>query len=748
MTLQNEIKGNLARLLATENLVVEHRKDATTAQFDVEKRVLTLPKWDLASNTVYDLLVAHEVGHALFTPNIDWREGHENLPKDYVNIVEDVRIEKLMKRKYGGLPKVFSRGYQELDDQDFFEIEGVDLWDYSLIDRLNLHHKIGATAMIPFLPHETVFNIKLEELETFDEVLALAEEIYAYQKKKQEEAQKQAEANAPQQGGLELDQQGDQGSEDKVEPQSQQGSGESGEGMSDEDLLNELSNTGSTQSIDQKSEGGGKQGGDTSNPDECKTQKSFDEQTQRLNTKNLYGRDTSYVELPKKLNIDKIVVDWTEIHDWIDERVSLFKHDIKQQIEREPEYYTKDAEDMHDVPDQDYRDFRKQSQKEVNYLVKEFECRKSASAYARAATSRTGVLDTARLHTYKYNEDLFKKVTVIPDGKNHGLIFILDWSGSMSQVLLSTFKQLLNLTAFCKKVQIPFEVYAFTNEWKRVERIKNGSPDAWGYSYYSSREDCKAVDREIFVDDQEFNLMNIISSRSNSRDYERQCLNMWREVWAHSNSCWYRYTDGLELSGTPLNEAIVCLHQLIPQFKRTSGVEKINVSILTDGEASCLGYGRKVVRQDDEPYLSVGRLNETCALRDRNTGRVYPNFRDSYVGVTNTLLQQVRHRFPECNVVGFRVCSGSQLQSFVHHYSNSNYYDIQKGWKKDKSTVIPDAIGFSELYAIQQQALDNNVEFEVKENAKKGEITRAFKKMLGSKSSNKKILSSFIGMVS
>ena len=68
-----EIKGNLARLLATENLIVEHRK-VPTAMFDVERRVLTLPLWDKASSTVYDMLVGHEVGHALFTPNEDWRE--------------------------------------------------------------------------------------------------------------------------------------------------------------------------------------------------------------------------------------------------------------------------------------------------------------------------------------------------------------------------------------------------------------------------------------------------------------------------------------------------------------------------------------------------------------------------------------------------------------------------------------------------------------------------------------------------
>ena len=87
--------------------------------------------------------------------------------------------------------------------------------------------------------------------------------------------------------------------------------------------------------------------------------------------------------------------------------------------------------------------------------------KKSASAYARATTSRTGVLNTSKLHTYKYNEDLFRKVTTLPEGKNHGLIFLLDWSGSMSHIMMDTVKQLINLVWFCKKVNIPFDVYAF-----------------------------------------------------------------------------------------------------------------------------------------------------------------------------------------------------------------------------------------------------------------------------------------------
>ena len=101
---------------------------------------------------------------------------------------------------------------------------------------------------------------------------------------------------------------------------------------------------------------------------------------------------------------------------------------------------------------------------------------KVCCAYARASTSRTGVLDTRNLHTYKFNEDLFKKITVLPDGKNHGLIFILDWSGSMQYVLQDTLKQLYNLIWFCRKVKIPFDVYAFTSEYRNRVQLNRLDP--------------------------------------------------------------------------------------------------------------------------------------------------------------------------------------------------------------------------------------------------------------------------------
>ena len=99
-------------------------------------------------------------------------------------------------------------------------------------------------------------------------------------------------------------------------------------------------------------------------------------------------------------------------------------------------------------------------QKSVNYVVKQFEMKKSADEYKRSATSKTGVVDTNKLFKYKLTDDIFK-VTVVPEGKNHGLVMCLDWSGSIRYQLLDTLKQTYNLIWFCRKANIPFRVYGF-----------------------------------------------------------------------------------------------------------------------------------------------------------------------------------------------------------------------------------------------------------------------------------------------
>ena len=109
-------KDSLAKLMASENLSIQHKK-VPTASFDVKNRVLTCPIFkDDMSAELYDLFMGHEVSHALHTPY----EGlHSTLIdnrvlKDYLNVIEDIRIEKMIKNKFPGLRKSFFKAYDEL----------------------------------------------------------------------------------------------------------------------------------------------------------------------------------------------------------------------------------------------------------------------------------------------------------------------------------------------------------------------------------------------------------------------------------------------------------------------------------------------------------------------------------------------------------------------------------------------------------------------------------------------------------
>ena len=696
-----EIKGNLARLLATENLIVEHRKTAT-ASFDVDRRLLTLPMWDKASGIVYDMLVGHEVGHALFTPNKDWRDAVD-CPKDFVNVIEDARIEKLMKRKFPGLRKSFNGGYKELNNLDFFEIVDQNLDNFSLIDRINLHFKIGASAFIPFGASELVFVERTEKAETFAEVLQIAFDVYQFSNQTETPMthEEMLEVAHQRENENSKEEENTQVSEDQFENSSMpQQDNDYEEDYEEEEGEEDYS--------------GGDTGGETS-----QTQRSFDNSAENLSSRQ--GRSPVYVEIPEAMNLNNHIVDWTTLHNWIDKNAG--------------------EEENYEYVDGEYYKFRKQSQKEVNYLVKEFECRKSADAYARAGQSKTGVLDTSRLHTYKYNEDLFKKVTVIPDGKNHGLIFLLDWSGSMSNEILATVKQVLNLTAFCKKVQIPFEVYAFTNEWVCAKRSMENDTSYYSMTYGNIQKNT------VYINDEHFHLMNFVSSRSNSRQYERMCKNLFREAHYYKAYSGYSTTLGVGLSGTPLNEAIVMLNYIIPEFKTNNDLQKVNVCVLSDGESCSAAYGHEIyLDHKDEYRVAPRRIDYYQVLRDRKTGITYEQF--DYSNVTNIFIQQVRDRNPGVNVIGFRILGGSQLQNFVGRYASyEGYSDIQKQWKKEKSAIIKNPKAFTALYAISNNSLNETAEFNVESGAKKGDITKAFKKMLGGKSANKKLLSSFVEYV-
>jgi len=690
MAVNYEIKSQLAKLLATEDLVVEH-KNIDTAQFNVHTRVLTLPMWDKASNSVYDMLVGHEVGHALYTPDED---PPADIPHQFINVTEDARIEKLMKRKYLGLSKTFFRGYQELNDQDFFELKGEDINKMNLADKANLFFKIGNFQDISFNFEERQIIDMISAAETFSDAVDAARILYEFCKEEQKQA-----ISLP--NPTTIDKQDQEGGEEESPDQ--------GEGTAEaekQEQPNEEESYGGTAEIEDP---------------KVTTDELLESKLKDLVTDDQYPN--YYVELPK-VNLDTIIAPNEEIHELID---SHHARHLKNG-------YTNN----HDV---EYKKFKRDAQKEVNYLVKEFECKKAADSYARASTSRTGVLDCTKLHTYKYNEDLFKKVTTLADGKNHGLVFVLDWSGSMQHVLHDTIKQLFNLIWFCKKVNIPFEVYAFSNEWNGYRWDENGN-HLEKTSHYEQKEG-------LLVIDGDFTMMNLLSSKV--KDIDKQMLNIWRLVESMYTCCPYAMSTPrrLSLSGTPLNEALISLRQILPMFQRENKVQKVQCIVLTDGEANHIPYHVVVKRPwEDEPYLGCNHLRSNTFIRDRQTGNTY-RVPYQWHEFTSTLITNLKDRFPNTNFIGIRVLESRDSGAFMRLYMDQygeEYQKTLKEWKKQRSFTIKNS-GYDAYFAMSASALADDSEFEVNVGATKSQIKNAFTKSLKTKKLNKKVLGEFISLV-
>ena len=444
--------STLAKLLAEEDIHVVHRNQST-AMFDVKNRELSLPIWKDMSKNIQDLMTLHEVGHALWTP-LEMMEQvkEENIEFSFVNVLEDVRIEKLVQKKYPGSVRIFNKGYKELIAQNFFETVGKDIAKYNLIDRINLHFKHHID--VPFSDKEKVWVQKANQTKTPQDVIDLAKELYEYVSENEEsQGENQEQQNASGDDGNnqvdtvpspsadqdketsevmktlgleeseeseESEEHSDNGNTSDSKPENE-GSSPSAPAKSTDEKLEEEKET--------KQSTSGSEGGKSDGPI-ASTDYAWNESSKEL--LNDDGKDYKTAFIPQ-MDLKKTIVPISkvleELNDWY---LKESKYDDK--------YFNKTKEELEKA--------KNDSKKTVAYMVKEFEMKKSADAYARATTSKTGMLDMGQLHTYKYNDDIFAKVTTLPGAKNHGLVMFLDWSGSMANNLKGTLNQLYNLIWF------------------------------------------------------------------------------------------------------------------------------------------------------------------------------------------------------------------------------------------------------------------------------------------------------------
>lgn len=734
---RDSVKSQLAKLLATENITIQTNPKAHTAYFDLKNRVLNLPLWEDISDDLYDLLLVHEVGHALDTPQEDWEAAINDLSvklnskassvQTFLNVIEDVRIDKRQKRRYPGSRKNYAAGYKELLERDFLGLKGRDPASFNLIDRINIYYKGGNFLNLGFTAEEQKFVDAALETETFEEVTALTEEVYAYVKANRTERPDQEQEDGDGFSSGEGEDDGDDFSfgdledflsdisdvEDSDESDDTDSEG-IGSGQADEDEEGD-------DDTDSNSSDDGEGAGDTEHADDVtddvgQADEDEDEEEPVSETYNNWERnqetivaheDTEYVyvDIPKP-NLDVIVDDFDTV---LAEAKSAFLSSWQMKDSK----WMKAAEDGLTA-------FKKQENQSISFLVKEFEQRKAADEYARTATAKIGVIDTNKLFRYKYNDDIFLRHNVVREGKNHGFVMFLDWSGSMTTHLQKTIKQLITLTLFCKRVQIPFEVYSF--------RSLAGTDANNGFSFEQMTGPR--------IDFSDFRLRNLLSSRMNSNQFNEALFNLWVQGFT-TLSCDPK-------NSTPLNEALIAASYVVDEFRARNKVQIVSTVILTDGSS------------DPESVVGVpySFSKKKYYLRDRLTNQTY-NISNNYSGVeyaaiTETLLKVLKER-TKTNLVGFYIAS-EKMPALVSRYGLYNKPEqelkaLKTNWSNFGFFPVTNA-GYDEYYILNAFSLDvRKQDLNVTDVMTKAKIAKEFISFATQKKTNRVLLKKFVDQI-
>ena len=588
-------KSNLAKLLATENVNVQYRK-AKTASFNPTTRTLIIPIMKEMSNDLHDLLVGHEVGHAHDTPKDGWHDAvhaNGNNYKGFLNVVEDARIEKRMKRRYPGLRKSFRNGFDDLMQRDFFGVAFRNLNTLPFIDRVNLITKSDYTLDILFNSEETVLLDKVKAIETWDDAVRVTNELWAFSKEEMSKLSDHGGHEGFDDSDSDYDDSDSYGEDDPSEDD-QDGESGSGEGKSS----GEKNDKSDESAADQKSteSGDGDDGEDDgyrnmlnrikqsaasdfdqySDEPVCETDNNFRKnEITLIDEKSL---DYVYAKLPTPI-LSKIITPAKRVQELLTQEFS------KQNAEYESVSTTL------------YNDFKRKNERYISLLAKEFEMRKAATKYAKSRLSNTGDVDISKIYKYQIDDNIFRKMMKVPKGKSHGLVLLLDKSGSMSQNMASSIEQILILALFCRKVNIPFKVYGFGNaiavrqidypnemkEWEK--QLEKNELSSWNDMYGTFSKNDGELETNVVY------LREVINSQMGNATFQKAVKNLCclMNSYGYGTSAYsqrsFHRPPSESLSNTPLIEALIALKPILEEFRQTNHLDIVNTVIVHDGDA-------------------------------------------------------------------------------------------------------------------------------------------------------------------
>ena len=714
-------KSTIARLLAEEDIFVVN-KVMDTAYFNIKTRELGLPIWkEEISNDEVELMTCHEIGHALWTSMDMMNKSRERkLNHSFVNILEDARIEKFVQSKYPGSVNLFKKGYKALAARDFFGIGDGNVNDLNLIDRINLYFKM--MPGVEFSKKEDVFVNRAERLQTEDEVLDLAEDLYKFMEENSEDdknSKTDGSGDGDDDGNDDND--GDDGN-DANDGSNAKSSDETDNTSDEKEVGEESSNTdGENSPVDNSSK---------EDVIESKTDNALNEGLKSLADENAI--ETSYARIPK-VNSEDYIVDY---------KTALSECKTHYDANRNGS----DTIDWINYSLNEIKEFKNNSKKTVSYMVKEFEMKKSADAYARASTSKTGSLDMGSLHTYKYNDDIFKKVTTMPGATNHGMVMVLDWSGSMQENIKGTVEQLFQLIMFCRRIKIPFEVFAFTNGY-----YSSYDNDDDGYSVAIE----KAKYGEIIIN-YTTNLLNFFSSKMTPAEEEKMMHYVWMMAkrFAGTYEDWsitgmpIRWPNKYTLAQTPLNDSIIIMMDFLSKYKKSTRVQKLNTIFLTDGVSNSV-LGVKSTNNNDTDYIHP--ICGPTVLVDTVTNKKY-----KINGFTETLITICKDRISDMNMVGFFLAGRGRNGTI----KEASWWNILQGSKitvdqakatmKKEKVVAIESGGYDQYFilpgggglTIDNEGLDDELV-----GASKAKLKSAFAKSNKNRIQSRVLLNKFVKLV-
>ncbi len=712
-------KSLLAKLLATENITIQRNPSLKTAAFDLKNRVLMLPVWQGISNDLEDLLLVHETGHALDTPEAEvYKQTADDIAakvfpgekvtealrrtvQGFLNVIEDARIDKRQKRRYPGCRRNYLIGYKELAERDFFGTAKRDINTMNFIDRLNMYFKGGNVHMnLTFSTEEKVMLRKVELAETWAEVVSITEEIYTFCKKKLEEQNEMALTLTAGEDDADIDGDGD---------------GDEYDDEGDGDEYGESQGLNPGEGDINGSAHAGKGAGPADRPINAPRSET-DDNWQRKSEEIVKNENSTfvYVTMPT-VNWDKAINDFKVVlKDWREELAGLRRDAYGRGVTQE--YYTIARADM--------MTWKTKEKDSISFMVKEFEQRKAAELYARINVAKTGVIDTNKLHSYKYNDDIFRRLSVIPKGKNHGFVMFIDWSGSMHYSLKETMKQLFSLCLFCKQIGVPFEVYGFKD-------CGGDNP----FSYIGKQNVIKG-DRVV--------LRNFLSSRMNTEEMNFAMSFLWAAGMGI-----YLQSDGM--GGTPLNDAIMIAPKVVKDFTNRNKLEITNVVWLTDGDSN----GANGIEHSTEPRNYTKGHNTRYFYVDPNTNKTYDWYPHLWYHTrdnTNTLLRILKDS-TGCNLVGFFLYEYNNFKRIDNDFNVSNgnpeaLLKARKFWTDNKFYPVKSA-GYDEYYIINTSAMrDTDNELEIDNSGTKKmtvkKMASAFSKFAAKKTVNRVLLRNFV----